>query len=247
MIFFPIKKYYCPVCDTILDHYNPLPLFYAEESKKHGYKYFGMGEMTPHDTYSCPHCGASDRERLYAYYLKNDLTKWGAFVFYHFAPERSLKEFIQGYFHDCHYKTFDLVSDNVDIKADLTNLRMINDNECDFFICSHVLEHIVDDRSAIAELFRITKPGGKGILMVPISLALQRSIENIPNVETDEDRWRYYGQNDHVRLYAKSDFIKRVKESGFKLAQLDIQYYGAKLFKKLGLKMSSVLYIVQKV
>ena len=45
----------------------PLPDFYEKESKKHGYKHFGKGEMTALDTYTCSECGASDRDRLYAH------------------------------------------------------------------------------------------------------------------------------------------------------------------------------------
>lgn len=244
--FIFIHKYYCPVCNTYVNEFNPLPGFYAENAKRYGYKYYGTGEMTPVTTYSCSNCGASDRERLYAYYLKGNLNCTGSFVFYHFSPEKRLENFIKKYYKDCTYKTFDLASKEVDIQADLTCLTMVDDNECDFFICSHVLEHIDDDRKAMAELFRITRPGGKGILMVPISLAIQRSIENIPGVYTDEERWRYYGQNDHVRVYSKIDFSNRVRESGFDMIQLDIDHFGIHLFNKLGLKNSSTLYVVQK-
>jgi SAM-dependent methyltransferase len=240
------KKYYCPVCDIKHNRYEQLPSFYEENAKAYGYQYFGTGEMTAKSTYFCSKCWASDRERLYALYLRNTFNGNETFSFYHFAPEEGLKNFIKNFFGNIQYKTFDLLSDKVDIKADLTDLNMIKDNECDFFLCSHVLEHIEEDTKAINELYRITKPGGKGILMAPISLAITKSIENVPGVKTDEDRWKYYGQNDHVRIYAKEDFVERIIASGFKLHQYDMKYFGKKIFKKLGLKDTSVLYVVEK-
>jgi SAM-dependent methyltransferase len=237
---------YCPVCDTIQYKFNPLPEFYKENSIKYGFRYLGTGEMTALATYSCANCDASDRERLYAYYLRNKFIGNETFNFYHFAPEAGLRRLINDYFINICYKTFDLISADVDIQADLTDLNMVQDNECDFFICSHVLEHIEDDRKAIGELYRITKPGGTGILMAPISLAITKSIENLPGVKTDEDRWQNYGQNDHVRVYAKADFIERINESGFTLYQFDIKHFGKKTFKRLGLKPTSVLYVLKK-
>jgi len=237
---------YCPVCDSVPNKFNALPAFYNENSIKYKYKYFGTGEMTALDTYSCDNCGASDRERIYAHHIRHNFIGNEVFNFYHFAPEAGLKGLIKNFFSNINYKTFDLLLSDVDIYADLTNLNMIQDNECDFFICSHVLEHIEDDRKAMGELYRITKPGGTGILMAPISLAINRSIEHIPGVETDDDRWENYGQNDHLRLYAKADFIERIIESGFTLYQYDIKYFGKTTFKRLGLKPTSVLYIVKK-
>ncbi|HOL11018.1 MAG TPA: methyltransferase domain-containing protein [Bacillota bacterium] len=240
------KRYYCPVCNNKHNQYQPLPQFYEDNAKAYGYQYFGTGEMTAKDTYFCSKCGASDRERLYAWYLRKTFNGNESFSFYHFAPEEGLRNFIKNYFSRIQYTTFDLLSERVDVKADLTNLNMIEDNECDFFLCSHVLEHIEEDTKAIGELYRITKPGGKGILMAPISLAITTSIENVPDVKTDADCWRYYGQNDHVRVYAKGDFVNRILASGFKLHQYDLNYFGKRTFKELGLKDTSILYVVEK-
>ncbi len=244
--YFTRHRYYCPVCLSKNIDFKPLPAMYAQNAEKYGYKYFGKSEMTTLDTYSCLKCGASDRERLYALYLENNFKGDESFILYHFSPEKRLQHYIIKRFNNIQYKTFDLKANDVDIKADITNLNMISENECDFFICSHVIEHVEDDIKAIKELYRILKPGGKGILMAPISLAINKTIENLPDVKTDEDRWKYYGQNDHVRLYAKNDFINRIKASGFKLNMFDERYYGKKMYKKLGLKKTSVLYVVEK-
>lgn len=237
---------YCSVCENHKTRFLPLPKFYEKNSKKYGFKYFNDMEMTHKKKYNCRICGASDRERLYAYYIKNTFNGKENITFYHFAPEKALSRMIREYLKKINYTTIDLLSNDVDINADLTKLDRIKDNSCDFFICSHVLEHIQDDITAMKELFRITKDNGKGILMVPIATSLCRSIENIEEVRTDEDRWKYYGQNDHVRVYSKSDFLERIKKTGFKVEILDMNFFGEKIYKKMGLKKTSVLYVVKK-
>ena len=58
---------------------------------------------------------------------------------------------------------------NCDIRIDITDMNFEN-NFFDVIICSHFLEHIVNDRKAMYELFRVLKPEGFAILQVPISL-----------------------------------------------------------------------------
>jgi len=245
-MFFSRVTYCCSVCNSNNVHFEPLPQFYKESAQKYGYKYFGTGEMTALSTYTCSKCGASDRERLYAYYIEKNFSGKENIVFYHFAPEKNLQAFVKSYFKNIIYKTFDLFAPDVDYHADLTDMNMIKDNECDFFVCSHMLEHIENDRKAIAELYRITKHGGKGILMAPISTAIESTIENLPEVKTDEDRWKYYGQNDHVRLYARKEFVERIAQSGFEIEMYDVNNFGKSFLKKNGMKETTVLYIVKK-
>jgi len=45
--------------------------------------------------------------------------------------------------------------------------QTINDQSCDFIYSLNVIEHIEDDSAAIAEMFRILKPGGTLLLYVP--------------------------------------------------------------------------------
>ena len=54
-----------------------------------------------------------------------------------------------------------------------------------------MLEHIPNDRAGLRELYRIIKPGGFGLLLVPLSLALKKTDEN-PNAPM-EDHWRRFG------------------------------------------------------
>jgi SAM-dependent methyltransferase len=90
--------------------------------------------------------------------------------------------------------------------------------------CSHVLEHVEDDRRAMAELFRILRPGGWAFLSVPIHGA--RTIED-PAIALPADRLRAFGQEDHVRIYGNDGaFERRLEHVGFNVRA---EAYGATL------------------
>lgn len=202
--------------------------------------------MTAHDTYTCSSCGASDRERMYALWIdqqiERDQFSKGARAI-HFAPEAALSKKFKGIdFFD--YKTADLLMDNVDYRVDMMDMPF-EDESFDFFICSHVLEHVGSDDQAIKELYRITKRGGCGILMAPIIVGLEKTVED-PSVKDEAGRWRLYGQNDHVRLYAHDDYVNKVQTNGFHVEQLGESYFGEGIFRLLGLKPTSILYVVSK-
>lgn len=240
-------KTFCSVCQERNRGFQPLPDFYKLHAEQYGYRHFGKGEMTALDTYSCSNCGASDRERLYAWWLSQVISVRSTRLenkAIHFAPESGLSNFLKrrGFFSDC--QTADFLMEGVDHKVDLMNLPFA-DESYDFFICSHVLEHVIDDRKAIAELYRITKRGGKGILMAPIITDLPATIED-PSITDEGQRWRLFGQNDHVRLYSHNEYVARIVGAGFILDQYGVSYFGSRLFKKLGLKPSSILYIATK-
>lgn len=213
----------CPVCKQVGVSFVPIPEFYRENARRHGFVYYGQGEMTAHETYSCNRCGSSDRERLYVYWLEQEIRggrlRRGARMI-HFAPEATLSRVIRGsgFFE---YSTADLAMKGVDHQVDLMNLPFA-DETYDFFICSHVLEHVADDAKAIRELHRITRKGGCGILVAPIIVGLERTIED-PSVTDEAGRWRLYGQNDHLRLYAHDDYVSKVQENGFVVEQLGLE------------------------
>nr|BFD66484.1 class I SAM-dependent methyltransferase [Bdellovibrio sp. HAGR004] len=238
---------YGPLCQSKNKGLNPLPDFYRQNAEKFGYVHYGKGEMTALETYSCKQCGASDRERLYAYWLRAKQSQDGDCsrkALIHFAPEAGLSTFLKKTALYGRYETADLMMEDVSHRVDLMKLPF-GENSYDFFICSHVLEHVDDDAAAIQELYRITKVGGGGILMAPIITDLPRTIED-PTVKDEEERWRRFGQNDHVRLYNRFGYLERIRAQGFRVELLGKDFFGRKLFNKLGLKASSVLYVVYK-
>jgi len=237
---------YCPVCGQTGAAFDPLPDYYRKHAQACGFVHFGKGEMTSHQTYTCSRCGASDRERFYALWLNAEVQS-GALAktarFLHFAPEAALSQMIrrQGWFD---YKTADIAMEGVDCRENLMALTFA-DSSFDFFICSHVLEHVDDDEIAIRELLRVTRTGGRGLLMAPIIVGLPATLEDW-SATSDEDRWRLFGQNDHVRLYAHDDYVDKIRRNGFHLTQLGIAHFGADAFRRLGLKPTSILYVVEK-
>ncbi len=248
-IEFVNAQYKCPICKKPVPEFVPLPVFYMENTKKYGYPY------TPYDAetlnvqqYSCPHCGASDRDRLYACYLDKRMPQYhdrDGILLLDVAPSYALGRFIKK-FKQITRITADLLVEGTDLVVDITNMPEVDSNSYDILICSHVLEHVSDDNKALAELYRILKSGGWGIIMVPIILPMDK-IDEDPQVTDVAERWRRFGQDDHVRLYNKSGFVSRLQSANFIVSQLGMEYFGEAAFKQYGISSKSVLYVVKKI
>ena len=241
-------RYHCPVCDTYLKYFIPISSDYLADLDKYQCVHsLFLSETFNFNLYSCPRCMADDRSRLYALYFKDFIAKCDLkdkFKIIDFAPCGAFSDFLKKS-EVLQYRSADLYMPNVDDKVDISDMHIYSDNSFDIFLCSHVLEHVDDDTKAMKELFRILKPGGWGIAMVPINLGLTESLED-KNIISPADRWKYYGQNDHVRFYAKHDFVKKLSAAGFQVNQFDVQHFGEEVFIKNGINLRSVLYIVQK-
>lgn len=243
----PGQSCYCPVCDSVIEEFLPLSPYYRQQWKLHGFDVDSLQPETINEKqYSCPRCGASDRDRLYALFLKERMARPDTtFRMIDFAPAEALRKFITRSFN-INYRTADLFMPDVDDKVDLTDMPIYETGSVDAFICSHILEHIPEDRRAISELYRILKPGGWGILMAPICLGLEEIDEDPAKRVTEKDRWKHFGQDDHVRLYSKSGFLSRISDAGFKIRALDVSHFGGEVFKRAGITQRSVVYIVEK-
>ncbi len=240
--------YTCPVCGEKIQDFAPLSPYYEENWNKYGFPYKSDDFETLNTTkYQCPKCGASDRERLSALYLLRMMKQKPAgnqVTILDIAPSTPLKMFLLKY-PNVMYQSADKYMKDVDLVVDIMDMKMIPSGSYDFFICSHVLEHVVDDKKALSELHRILKPGGSGILMVPINLCIER-IEEDPYLTDIGERWRRFAQDDHIRLYSKRGFIQRVEELGFIINQFGIDFFGGDTFFQHGISPKSVLYIVEK-
>ena len=143
------------------------------------------------------------------------------------------------------YRSADLYMKNVDDKVDITDMKIYKDNTFDFFICSHILEHVEDDKAALSELYRVLKPGGMGILMTPV-INKKGIQDEDPSVKNKHERIRRFAQDDHVRLYQRSVFIERVKAAGFKIHTYSYWNLGILNFLRNGIRFKSKLYVVEK-
>jgi SAM-dependent methyltransferase len=240
-------KYVCPVCNTGLKYFNSIDFGYLKNLEDNAYVYpIFLLETSNLSEFSCPKCRSTDRDRLYALYFEKKLGRSGNanYDIVDFAPQPGLRHFLKN-FPGLRYRCADLYLEGVDDVVDIKDMKAYADNSKDIFVCSHVLEHIDDDKKAMSELYRILKPGGWGIAMVPIMLGIEETLEE-DHIQSDSDRWKYYMQNDHVRMYSKKGFINNLKGAGFKVHELDVSFFGKDAFQKHGIQQRSVLYVVEK-
>lgn len=185
----------------------------------------------------CPNCGSFERHRLYYLYLKNKLPSDINIKILHFAPEKTITRLFKSY-PNVEYLSVDIDPKAAMMRADITNLPF-NDNSYDVIFCSHVLEHINDDRKALLELFRVLKPGGFAIIQVPIKNEfngknINQAYEDF-NITSPEDRRKIFGQSDHVRVCGR-DYSERFKTAGFKVEiNKFIESFNVSDIKKFGL------------
>jgi predicted SAM-dependent methyltransferase len=160
----------------------------------------------------CPNCGARDRQRYLWLYLerKTNLLVDDLRVL-HFAPERIFEKWLASQ-PNLDYVSADLERPRAMVKADITDLPFPDDS-FDVILCSHVLEHVVEDRAAMRELYRVLRPGGWALVLVPIDFGRSETFEDAAVVAPAE-RERLFGQADHVRVYGR-DFRARLEEAGF--------------------------------
>jgi SAM-dependent methyltransferase len=115
----------------------------------------------------CAGCGALERHRLQVLVARKVLEgrPTRAQRMLHVAPEALFTELFRSRFGA--YETADLAMPGVDHRVDLQALPFA-DASYDVVYASHVLEHVPDDRRAIAEIRRVLRPGGIAVLPVPL-------------------------------------------------------------------------------
>jgi SAM-dependent methyltransferase len=166
----------------------------------------------------CPQCRAFERHRLFAVAFQRGAVSFRGADVLHFAPEPFVSRFIESDEPRSHV-TCDLTPGRADVVQNIEKLEF-DANSFDRIVCSHVLEH-VDDRAALAEMFRVLRPGGLAVLMIPIVEGWAQSYEDAA-ITSEPDRTLHFGQRDHVRYYG-SDFRDRVRAAGFSLDEFTAQ------------------------
>ena len=196
----------CPLCDY------------------HG-KFTAFGQPPRFDA-RCPKCNALERHRLiYLFGERFDFFRPSHKIL-HFAPEPQLTRYLR-----------DMVGvyETADLSERRTMTHHINiedtglpDESYDRILCSHVIEH-VDDEKALSEMMRMLKPGGAALILTPVVEGWRRTYEN-PAITKPRDRDLHFGQADHVRMYGR-DLRDRIRAAGFELAEYaavepDVRLYG---------------------
>ena len=191
------NKYYCPICERGFRRFLPGPYKIKNNSK-------------------CPGCSSLERHRLLWLYLKDEMNIINSKIKLlniapDYATQNKLKKLV-----NINYTSVDLDSPLAIKKADLTKLPF-EDNMFNAIICYHVLEHIEEDSKAMAELFRVLKPGGWAILQTPIDDEREETFEDF-SITSPKERKKIFGQEDHVRIYGK-DYFKRLMKAGFDVTE----------------------------
>ena len=186
------SKRYCAVCDRGCN------------------RFLQFGVVTRNDA-RCPFCGSLERHRFVVRFLRErtDLFDQTDKDFLHVAPEAGLEPIFSRAAGNG-YLTADLMKKGVMEKMDITDIHHGNDS-FDVIYCSHVLEHVPEDRKAMSEFYRTLRPSGWAVLNVPITE--EHTFED-PSVTDPEERLRLFGQVDHVRRYGR-DYKDRLESAGF--------------------------------
>ncbi|WP_299216467.1 class I SAM-dependent methyltransferase [uncultured Dokdonia sp.] len=185
--------YTCNVCDASLKKFIPI----------------GKEDLL------CPICGSRSRSRRVYHLLKENHLLSGKTL--HFSPPRALYRILKKT-PDIIYIATDYENEFIaDYSYDITAIAA-PDNSFDTIICYHVLEHILDDTKAMAELYRVLKPKGTCLVQTPFK---QGAIYEDNSITSEEGRLEAFGQKDHVRIYSLEGLNTRLKDAYFKTEIID--------------------------
>ena len=199
----PFKKIY-RLCSTPIKRYCPVC--------RRGFKKL-FEDVNSRPDVQCTCCGSLERHRFIWLLLDDRLCRQehSNCSLLHFAPELCFSQHFEKLLGD-NYVTGDIQPGRAKHVVDITNI-CFPENNFDYILCIHVLEHIIDDIAALKELYRVLKPGGTAYLSVP--LRGQNTYEDY-SCFTPEERTKHFGQWDHVRIYGE-DIIERIRTVGFSI------------------------------
>lgn len=204
------SKHFCPVCGSHVRSFLRL--------------------HRPYHAF-CPVCRSLQRHRLVWLFFQRQTNLFDEMPrrMLHIAPEPGLADRFRA-IPRLIYHSADLYDKQAMERMDITNICH-PDGAFDLIYCSHVLEHVPDDRRAMRELRRVLAPGGWATIMVPVVGAA--TFED-PAISDPAERERLFGQCDHVRIYGP-DVQARLEEAGFLVTRFsardfvvdeEIEHYG---------------------
>lgn len=212
----------CPVCDHSFDVFAP---------------------ASNRANAVCWRCGAHERHRSLWLYLERRPLLEEAGSLLHFAPEWCLEHKLEQR-AGLRYVTADLDPGVGELQLDITAIDL-PDGAFDAVLCSHVLEHVDDDRAAIRELHRVVRAGGWVIVMVPLDAERAVTYED-PAIVDPSERERAFLQVDHVRLYGL-DLVDRLRDAGFAVSRERVaQELGPELVRRHVLLPEDDVYLCRK-
>ena len=193
-------RFYCGFCGGKFDRMRDVNTHYSIR-----------GEMIDHYTPNeiCPKCRSNTRARFILAFLEDrgDIIGSEKHIL-HFAPEPGIEQVLSV---NPNYITADIEPHKYKnaVFADITDIGF-DDNRFDLVICIHVLEHIEADRQALAEIYRVLKPGGLAVIALP---TYGEETYEEPGLD-GAGRERVYGIDEHVRLNGL-DVTEKMAAAGF--------------------------------
>ena len=191
----------------------------------------------------CPGCASLMRHRALYLYLRDvvGIEAAGGRVL-QIAPDAGVMRWLSS-LPQVDYVSADLDSPLATVRADITALPF-PDDDFDLVICSHVLEHVPEDRTAIAELYRVLRPGGTALIQVPPDDVAETF--EAPSVIDPRERERLFDQYDHVRLCGP-DYWDRIADAGFAVARVDhADALDAAARERFGVRPGEPFYVSRK-
>ncbi len=189
---------FCPVCQSHVRNFESV-----SPTRKH---------------VQCPICRSMMRHRLIWVFFERytNLFDSNNKKMLHIAPEYSFQRRLER-MSNIDYLTADISKPSAMVKMDITDIQY-PDNSFDVIYCSHVLEHVLDDRKAMGELHRVLTNKGWAVLQVPI-VNPETTYED-PSITDPIERQKAFGQPDHVRCYGKQDYEQRLIDAGFNVKRI---------------------------
>jgi SAM-dependent methyltransferase len=190
-------RLWCPICDGRFRRFL----------SRHG-----------HADQQCPACQSLVRHRAMWLFLAREVgIERRRLRILHFAPEAGIAARIRATGAD--YVTGDLDAALASERIDVTAIPY-PDASFDVVICSHVLEHVPDDRRAIAELARVVRPDGMALVVVPIKRATTVEYLDPSPHPLYPDGYLRTGAHGHVRVIG-SDYTERLTAVGLQVEVID--------------------------
>lgn len=212
-LFYRGSKYQCTICKTKLRDWIILP---------------NLDQI-------CPHCGSLSRDRRLWQLIEVNYLSNGIKVL-DFSPSRSL--FREWKKQNVTYKATDLSGDFIsENQYDITSIPE-KDGTFDLIVCYPVLEHVIEDLTAMRELHRVLKPTGVLVVQTPFK---EGEIYEDYSITSEKERLEHFGQEDHVRIYSVEGLKNRLTQSGFEIT--------VKKFNKEtihGLTENEIVFILKK-
>lgn len=223
-VLFRGDERYCPLCESSVRRFYTAGLSARPDAR-------------------CPVCGALERHRLFRLVAgeKTDLFDGREKRILHIAPEEAIERLVRG-LPNVDYLSADLEDPRAMVRMDITNIDY-PEGAFDVILCSHVLEHVPDDRKALREFHRVLSPTGWGIIQIPVTDPV--TFEDF-TITDPEERLRVFGQRDHVRRYGP-DVRERMEEAGFFVEEIATESMASpEEIRRMGLMSGDRIYVCRK-